>query len=182
MHPRSGGGCDKTQQQVHRPGLKDSKGSLPVLPVMLSTHPTNACPPPCLSTGGISAHRPAAQLHPDTEPPCYVLTRFHTQVEAVFTAPLHRFLEAGPGYSHRDVEWQPGMPYRWVGWWRASLPPAFACRFGVSLVGALSSKQVDLASVDTVPRPAATLLHTAGCTTLSTNRRGGPTPSGDSQP
>lgn len=34
------------------------------------------------------------------------------QVEAVFTAPLRRFLEAGPGYSHRDVEWQPGLPYR----------------------------------------------------------------------
>jgi hypothetical protein len=34
------------------------------------------------------------------------------QVEAVFSAPLRRFLEAGPGYSSRDVEWQPGVPYR----------------------------------------------------------------------
>lgn len=30
----------------------------------------------------------------------------------MFTAPLRRFLEAGPGYSHRDVEWQSGLPYR----------------------------------------------------------------------
>lgn len=30
----------------------------------------------------------------------------------MFTVPLRRFLEAGPGYSHRDVEWQPGLPYR----------------------------------------------------------------------
>lgn len=35
-----------------------------------------------------------------------------TEVAAVFTAPLHRFLEAGPGYSSRDLEWQPGLPYR----------------------------------------------------------------------
>lgn len=30
----------------------------------------------------------------------------------MFTAPLRRFLEAGDGYSSRDVEWQPGLPYR----------------------------------------------------------------------
>jgi hypothetical protein len=35
-----------------------------------------------------------------------------SQVEAVFTAPLKRFLEAGPTYSSRDVEWEPGVPYR----------------------------------------------------------------------
>ncbi|KAL4860143.1 hypothetical protein ACK3TF_000346 [Chlorella vulgaris] len=35
-----------------------------------------------------------------------------TEVEAVFTAPLKRFLEAGPTYSSRDVEWEPGVPYR----------------------------------------------------------------------
>ena len=34
------------------------------------------------------------------------------EVAAVFTAPLRRFLEAGPGYSSRDVEWAPGIPYR----------------------------------------------------------------------
>lgn len=34
------------------------------------------------------------------------------QVAAVFTVPLRRFLEAGPGYSSKDVEWQPGVPYR----------------------------------------------------------------------
>lgn len=34
------------------------------------------------------------------------------QVEAVFSVPLRRFLEAGPEYSSRDVEWQPGVPYR----------------------------------------------------------------------
>ncbi|EFN57864.1 hypothetical protein CHLNCDRAFT_17375, partial [Chlorella variabilis] len=32
--------------------------------------------------------------------------------ETVFTVPLRRFLEAGPGYSSKDVEWQPGVPYR----------------------------------------------------------------------
>lgn len=36
------------------------------------------------------------------------------QVAAVFTVPLRRFLDAGPGYSSRDVEWQPGLPYRWA--------------------------------------------------------------------
>ncbi|KAL4424924.1 hypothetical protein ABPG77_009653 [Micractinium sp. CCAP 211/92] len=35
-----------------------------------------------------------------------------TEVAAVFTVPLRRFLEAGPGYSFRDVEWQHGLPYR----------------------------------------------------------------------
>ena len=33
------------------------------------------------------------------------------EVAHVFTAPLRMFLEAGPGYSHRDVRWE-GCPYR----------------------------------------------------------------------
>lgn len=41
---------------------------------------------------------------------------------AVFTAPLRRFLEAGLGYSSKDVEWEPGIPYRC-----ASASPALAC-------------------------------------------------------
>lgn len=34
------------------------------------------------------------------------------EVESVFSAPLRMFLEAGPGYRSRDVEWAPGVPYR----------------------------------------------------------------------
>jgi hypothetical protein len=37
------------------------------------------------------------------------------EVEHVFSAPLSMFLEAGPGYSHRDVEWE-NLPYRLHYW------------------------------------------------------------------
>lgn len=42
------------------------------------------------------------------------------EVEQVFSAPLAMFLEAGPGYSHRDVEWETSngkpLPYRLHYW------------------------------------------------------------------
>ncbi|KAL4522160.1 hypothetical protein Ndes2437B_g07902 [Nannochloris sp. 'desiccata'] len=38
------------------------------------------------------------------------------EVEHVFSAPLKMFLEAGNGYSHRDVEWEEGIPYRLHYW------------------------------------------------------------------
>jgi 8-oxo-dGTP pyrophosphatase MutT (NUDIX family) len=38
-----------------------------------------------------------------------------SEVDHVFSAPLSMFLEAGPGYSHRDVQWE-GLPYRLHYW------------------------------------------------------------------
>jgi coenzyme A diphosphatase NUDT7 len=38
------------------------------------------------------------------------------EVEHVFSAPLKMFLEAGNGYSHRDVQWEEGIPYRLHYW------------------------------------------------------------------
>ncbi|PRW59038.1 nudix hydrolase mitochondrial-like [Chlorella sorokiniana] len=66
-----------------------------------------ACLPPFLSKHLLSV-TPVIGLIP----PHQAFRPNPQEVESVFTAPLHRFLQAGPGYSHRDVEWQPGMPYR----------------------------------------------------------------------
>lgn len=35
-----------------------------------------------------------------------------SEVAAVFTAPLHMFVDGCPGYYSRDVEWEKGIPYR----------------------------------------------------------------------
>ena len=37
----------------------------------------------------------------------------YSEVDSVFTAPLRMFLEGGPTYYSKDVEWQEGFQYRW---------------------------------------------------------------------
>lgn len=56
--------------------------------------------------------RPASSCAVTPCTACLPAPHHCAQVAAVFTVPLRRFLEAGPGYSFRDVEWQRGLPYR----------------------------------------------------------------------
>lgn len=58
---------------------------------------------------GLAPAQPTGQPAPVSPTPTFSAPS--QQVAAVFTAPLRAFLEGGPGYEHRDVEWE-GLPYR----------------------------------------------------------------------
>jgi hypothetical protein len=63
--------------------------------------------PPCLSKHLLSVTPVIATIPRDL-----TFTPDPSEVEDVLSISLSRFLKAGPGYKHKDVEWEPGISYR----------------------------------------------------------------------
>ena len=120
----------------------------------------------------------APAVHALADPPAPCAAAWPApQVAAVFTAPLRRFLEAGPGYSNRDVEWEPGMPYRCA----KSRQRLFArlCLFEWHAAGSAACG-ARLAPHRHTPMAASLAPCTAGCTSLILNIMAAATSSGGS--
>ena len=77
-----------------------------------------------------------------------------SEVEHVFSAPLRMFLEAGNGYSHRDVQWE-DLPYRLHYWEYKYKEQSF-------LIWGLTAGILIVAAEQALGRPAEFPVHPPG--------------------